>query len=37
VKGTLTGVSWIRGALQTVAIGGVAAVCAFIIARWVSG
>jgi len=37
VKGVLTGVSWIRAAIQTVAIGGVAAAFAFIIARWVAG
>jgi len=37
VKGRLTGVSWIRSAIQTVAIGGVAAAFAFVIARWVAG
>jgi len=37
VKGRLTGASWIRAAIQTVAIGGVAAAFAFIIARWVTG
>src|SRR6202140_1124673 len=37
VKGRLTGVSWIRAAIQTVSIGGVAAAFAFIIARWVTG
>jgi predicted membrane protein (TIGR00267 family) len=37
VKGALTGVSWIRSAIQTVAIGGVAATFAFLIARWVAG
>ena len=37
VKGSLTGVSWVKSALQTVVIGGVAATAAFLIARWVSG
>ena len=36
VKGSLTGVSWLRSALQTVVIGGVAATAAFLIARLVS-
>ena len=37
VKGALTGVSWVKSALQTVVIGGVAAAVAFAIARLVSG
>jgi vacuolar iron transporter family protein len=37
VKGQLTGVSWLKSALQTVIIGGAAATVAFLIARWVSG
>lgn len=37
VKGALTGVGWAASAFQTVAIGGVAAACAFLIARLVSG
>lgn len=37
VKGSLTGVSSIRSAIQTVAIGGIAAAFAFVIARWVAG
>ena len=37
VKGSLTGVSWLKSAVQTVIIGGVAATAAFLIARWVSG
>jgi vacuolar iron transporter family protein len=37
VKGSLTGVSWVKSALQTVVIGGVAATVAFLIARLVSG
>ncbi|GAC1659743.1 MAG: VIT1/CCC1 transporter family protein [Vulcanimicrobiaceae bacterium] len=37
VKGQLTGISWVRSALQTVAIGGVAAGVAFAIARLVNG
>ena len=37
VKGALTGVSWVKSALQTVVIGGVAAAVAFMIARLVSG
>lgn len=37
VKGALTGVSWLRSAIQTVVIGGVAATVAFMIARLVTG
>ena len=37
VKGRLTGVAWLRSALQTVVIGGAAAAVAFAIARWVAG
>ena len=37
VKGSLTGVAWLRSALQTVVIGGVAAAVAFAIARLVNG
>lgn len=37
VKGALTGVAWLRSAIQTVIIGGVAATVAFLIARLVSG
>ena len=37
VKGALTGVSWIKSAVQTVIIGGVAATVAFFIARAVAG
>ena len=37
VKGRLTGVSWIRSALQTVVVGGAAAAVAFVIARLVAG
>ena len=37
VKGQLTGLPWIRSALQTVAIGGAAAAVAFGIARLVNG
>jgi VIT1/CCC1 family predicted Fe2+/Mn2+ transporter len=37
VKGKLTGVPWLRGAVQTVFIGGIAAAVAFGIARLVSG
>lgn len=37
VKGALTGVGWVSSALQTVAIGGVAAAVAFLIARLVAG
>ena len=37
VKGALTGVSWLRSAIQTVIIGGVAAMVAFLIARLVTG
>jgi len=36
VKGRLTGVPALRGALQTVFVGGVAAAAAFLIARWIS-
>ncbi len=36
VKGKLTGLAWLRSALQTVGIGGVAAAVAFIIARLVN-
>lgn len=37
VKGALTGVIWLRSAIQTVIIGGVAATAAFLIARMVAG
>ena len=37
IKGRLTGLAWVRSALQTVAIGGVAAAVAFGIARLVNG
>ena len=37
VKGRLTGVSWLRSALQTVVIGGAAATVAFVIARLIAG
>lgn len=37
VKGKLTGLAWIRSAFQTVAIGGLAAAVAFMIARLVNG
>jgi len=37
VKGSLTGVLWVKSALQTVVIGGVAATVAFLIARMISG
>ena len=37
IKGRLTGLAWIRSALQTVAIGGIAAAVAFAIARLVNG
>lgn len=37
IKGKLTGVAWLRGALQTVITGGIAAAVAFLIARLVSG
>ena len=36
VKGRLTGVPALRGALQTVFVGGLAAAAAFLIARWIS-
>ncbi len=36
-KGALTGVAWLRSAMQTVIIGGLAATVAFFIARFVSG
>ena len=36
-KGRLTGVSWVRSAVQTLVTGGAAATVAFLIARWVSG
>lgn len=36
-KAKLTGVGWLRGAIQTVVIGGIAAGVAFLIARLVSG
>jgi len=36
IKGKLTGLAWVRSALQTVAIGGVAAGVAFAIARLVN-
>jgi len=37
VKGALTGVAWLRSAIQTIVIGGVAATAAFFIARLVAG
>jgi VIT1/CCC1 family predicted Fe2+/Mn2+ transporter len=37
VKGRLTGVAWLRSGVQTVLIGGIAAIVAFIIARKVAG
>jgi len=37
VKGQVTGVSWLRSAIQTIVIGGAAAAVAFAIARWVAG
>ena len=37
VKGAMTGVAWLRSAMQTVIIGGVAAIVAFLIARLVAG
>ncbi len=37
LKGKLTGLAWVRSALQTVAIGGIAAGVAFAIARLVNG
>jgi VIT1/CCC1 family predicted Fe2+/Mn2+ transporter len=36
VKGKLTGISPIRGGLQTVVIGGLASAAAFGLARWIS-
>ncbi len=36
VKGKLTGIAPLRGGLQTVAIGGLAAAAAFGLARWIS-
>jgi VIT1/CCC1 family predicted Fe2+/Mn2+ transporter len=36
VKGRITGVPVVRGALQTTVIGGLAAAAAFAIARWIS-
>jgi VIT1/CCC1 family predicted Fe2+/Mn2+ transporter len=36
VKGSLTGISPLRGGLQTVVIGGVASAAAFGLARWIS-
>lgn len=36
-KGRMTGVSWLRSAVQTILIGGAAAAVAFVIARLVSG
>lgn len=37
IKGKLTGLTWVRSALQTVVIGGAAASVAFFIARLVNG
>ena len=37
VKGSMTGVAWLRSAAQTVVIGGIAAAVAFVLARAVSG
>ncbi len=37
IKGMLTGLAWLRSALQTILIGGAAASVAFVIARLVSG
>ena len=37
VKGQVTGVPWLRSAIQTILIGGAAAAVAFAIARWVAG
>ena len=37
VKGRLTGVSWLRSAVQTIVIGGAAAAVAFLIARLIAG
>lgn len=37
VKGRLTGVAWLRSAVQTLLIGGVAAAVAFVLARAVAG
>jgi vacuolar iron transporter family protein len=37
IKGKLTGLAWLRSALQTILIGGAAATVAFVIARLVSG
>ena len=37
VKGRLTGVSWLRSAVQTIVIGGAAAAVAFVIARMIAG
>ena len=36
VKGRLTGISALRGGLQTVTIGGLASAAAFGLARWIS-
>jgi VIT1/CCC1 family predicted Fe2+/Mn2+ transporter len=36
IKGRFTGVSALRGALQTTMVGGLAAAAAFAIARWIS-
>jgi len=36
IKARFTGMPVVRGALQTVAIGGLAAAAAFAIARWIS-
>jgi VIT1/CCC1 family predicted Fe2+/Mn2+ transporter len=36
VKGKLTGISALRGGLQTVTIGGLASAAAFGLARWIS-
>jgi VIT1/CCC1 family predicted Fe2+/Mn2+ transporter len=36
VKGTFTGISPFKGALQTVVIGGLAAAVAFLIAKLIS-
>ena len=36
VKGRLTGISPLRGGLQTVVIGGLASAAAFGLARWIS-
>jgi vacuolar iron transporter family protein len=36
VKGRLTGISPLRGGMQTVVIGGLASAAAFGLARWIS-